>query len=336
MVKKVKLFTHNDLDGIGCEIVGRLAFHNDIDVTIVKNPKDASEQVKEFIEKEEYKEYHTIFITDISVSEEVAEMINEVDSEETLFTLLDHHFTADYLNKYPWAIVKVEGKLGKNSGTNMFFEYLSNRGMFYGAKYKDALTIFVEKVRRYDTWEWKTLYDDKDSVDLNSLFYLLGKQNFINRYLEKFKYMDSFVFYNGRWRDMFDKVDRMVLDMDDQKKEAYINKKEYQMIKINVFGNKVGVVFSEQYTSELGNVLSERNQDLKYIAMVDMGMGKVSLRTTHHDIDLGTSVAKKFGGGGHSKASGFEFDDKIKIIASKSIFGLGLANKFKGLFKAKK
>lgn len=325
---KVKLFTHNDLDGIGCQIVGRLAF-DDIDTTIVRNPQDASKKVAEFVNSGAFTNYDKIFITDISVDEATAELINNLEWELHRFSLLDHHGTAEFLNKYNWAEVSVKGALGKNSGTNMFYEFLSMHGFFQREIYRDALTVFVEKVRRYDTWEWKEDYNDLEASSLNQLFWLLGQSKFVNTFVKRFKNSTIFTIREGSWRQMFSDGDKIVIQIDNDKKESYIDRKEKQMMVKKLFGNKVGVVFAEQYISELGNVLSERHQDLKYIIMIDMGAKRVSYRTTHNDIDLGKEVAKYYGGGGHSKASGSMFEERVLNRSFKSIFRLGFIGRLK-------
>jgi uncharacterized protein len=333
---KVKLITHNDLDGRGCELVGRLAFSN-LDATIVRNPKHASEVVSKYVESGDFTNYDITFITDISVDEATAELIDNLEWAQGRFVLLDHHGTAEFLNKYEWATVRVHGIDGKNSGTNMFFEYLAMNGFFKGEIFKDALLCFVEKIRRYDCWEWKEIYNDQESASLNQLFWLLGGDIFVERYVDRFFTSDLFSVREGNWRQMFSDADRVVISIDNAKKEDYIDKKEKQMIKTNLLGHKIGLVFSEQYTSELGNVLSERNLDLKYIVMIDMGSRKISYRTVHDDIDLGKDVAKVFGGGGHAKASGSEFSDTVLNLAFKTVFGIGLIGKFlKMIDKSKK
>jgi uncharacterized protein len=320
---KVKLFTHSDLDGIGCAILGRLAFE-DIDVEICEY-NNINQKVTDFINAEEYKNYDHIFITDISVNEEVQKLINLNTEFANKLNLIDHHQTAEFLNVNPWAYVRTKTGNKKDSGTSLFFEHLliHSDGFFRDKAYRDALTIFVEKVRRYDTWEWKEIYNDQEALELNNLLYLLGKEKFADKFVNKFLTLDLFTVKEGSWVEMFDNADRAVLDVDRAKANEYFDKKEKQMIRIKFLGNEVGVVFAEQYISELGNVLSERNPDLKYIAIIDMGGKKVSLRTVHDDINLGKDVAKLFGGGGHPKASGFQFSEDIVNHAVKSIFNIG-------------
>ena len=92
--------------------------------------------------------------------------------------------------------------------------------------------------------------------------------------------------------------------------------------KIDKFGNRYGFVFSDRYTSELGNYLSEIHPELDYIAMVNMSNGTVSYRTVKEDIDLGCEIAHSYGGGGHKKAAGSQFDISIiRDLVIREVFG---------------
>jgi oligoribonuclease NrnB/cAMP/cGMP phosphodiesterase (DHH superfamily) len=73
------------------------------------------------------------------------------------------------------------------------------------------------------------------------------------------------------------------------------------MIEKNIGKYNVGIVFSEQYISELGNYLANKHNELDFIVLI--GSQSVSYRGIKDDIDLGL-FAKQFGGGGHPKASG--------------------------------
>ena len=72
------------------------------------NYDNINEKIKDFIHNEEYLKYDYVYITDISVDEEVAELINNTHPEEfnkgfnlcEMFTLIDHHKTALHLEKY--------------------------------------------------------------------------------------------------------------------------------------------------------------------------------------------------------------------------------------------
>ena len=69
-----KLFTHTDLDGIGCAVLAKLAFGPEIDISFC-TPYTINTEVDSFISNENGAE--RCHITDISISEDVAEKINQ-------------------------------------------------------------------------------------------------------------------------------------------------------------------------------------------------------------------------------------------------------------------
>ena len=103
---RVKLFTHTDLDGIGCAVLAYLAFGKEnVDVEYC-NYDDIDNKVEVFMEDcDLYRSYDKIFITDISVSDSVANMIDILDRVDRRVQLFDHHGTALFLNKYDWCMI---------------------------------------------------------------------------------------------------------------------------------------------------------------------------------------------------------------------------------------
>ena len=90
----IKLFTHTDLDGVSCEILGKIAFGEDIDV-VRCGYGNIDDKVEEFINIDE--EYDKLFITDISVKKKLADTLNNISDK---VILLDHHKTALWLTDY--------------------------------------------------------------------------------------------------------------------------------------------------------------------------------------------------------------------------------------------
>ena len=128
-MSKIKLFTHTDLDGIGCAILAYLAFgRENVDVEYC-DYSNVNEKVEKFWDDPELEAYDYIFITDISIKEKLAIHITNEASEPRVH-LFDHHATALGLNKYDWCEVSVmNDTLGiKTSGTELFYTYLRRRG----------------------------------------------------------------------------------------------------------------------------------------------------------------------------------------------------------------
>ena len=323
MSKKIFLATHTDLDGIGCAVLAYLAFGQDnVDVEYC-DYKDVDEKVEKTIESELFERtYDKIFITDISVGEKVANMI-EYEAKRLDVVLLDHHATAIYLNDYEWANVRVTDKGGvKTSGTMMFYRYLEREGYFDDTFTNNQLkntARFAEVVRDYDTWRWKELGDEGIVCkQLNDLFHIYGRDIFVSEWA-----MNNIL---GRVDfPHFDYTDTLLLENKQKDIDIYISQKNKQLMTVkDNFGYTCGVVFAERHFSELGNKLSELHPELDYIAMIDMGFGGVSYRTVKDDIDLGGEIAHSFGGGGHRKAAGSTFDGiGVRGVVINQIIGLG-------------
>lgn len=283
----VKLITHSDLDGIGCEILFRYVkgmFDNNIDVVIAEY-NDVNEIVENALNELENGKYTELFITDLSINNELAKRISDNNMN---VKLLDHHPSAEFLNKYKFANVIIESGRGKECGTSLlashYYEYLQHVNI--------EIVKFIELVRQYDTWEWRDKYNNIDAKKLNDLLYILGREKFVNLILQKLLNNES----------LFDETTNLILELKQNEINNYINTKEKDLIIKKVLGYKVGIIMCDMYLSELGNVLSEKHPELDFIAIIKQN--SIGLRTVKDDINL-TDIAKQFGGGGHPKASGF-------------------------------
>lgn len=304
---RVKLFTHTDLDGIGCAILAYLAFGKENVDAEYCNYDDIDDKVEVFMEDDGlYRSYDKIFITDISVSDSVANMIDSLDRADRRVKLYDHHGTALFLNIYSWCMVKEYEYLSniciKTSGTELFCDYGLWPEHFdnYTPDVRGNIAQFASIVRNYDTWRWKELGDrGLISKQMNDLFHIYGREKFIDWAIERIQHSDE-------W---FSETDMLLLDQKQKDIDIYVNQKNKQLKHFtDKWGHSYGVVFAERYVSELGNRLCEMNLDLDYVAMIDISNGRVSYRSIRDNINLGTEIAHNYGGGGHPKAAGSTFD----------------------------
>lgn len=297
----IRLFSHTDLDGYGCNIVMEALVSQSRVITTNINYEENNEIIKNYILSGEYKDYRCTFITDISVNEEVAELIDK--TKDLKLVLLDHHPTAEWLNKYDWANVCVNNCFEKTSGTELLFNYLiSLDGCVEDWNYFKEIHDFVKQVKRYDTWLWKEKYNDDTPKKLNDLFYILGYDKFYYS-LKENNFNIDFLIHDYSY----------LLENQQKKINKYIEKKNKEIIGCEIKNYNVGVVFANQYQSELGNRLSELNLQYDLIAMI--GENSISYRTIKEDVNCG-EFAKLFNGGGHPKAAGSEINEeqKNKII----------------------
>lgn len=323
---KIKLFTHTDLDGVSCAILAYLAFAKEnVDVEYC-NYDDVDDKVEAFMENEDlYRSYDSIFITDISVSDWVANMIDCLDKAERKVRLFDHHATALGLNKCEWCTVTEYLSAShsiKTSGTELFYLYLRNSlSLMYGQTSQNKISRFVSIVRDYDTWRWKELGEDGlVSKQMNDLFHIYGRDKFIELAMKRIMFSTS-PLHQDEW---FSETDTLLLEQKQKDIDIYVEQKEKQItVKTDQWGNTYGVIFAERYFSELGNRLCEIHPELAYIAMIDISRGTVSYRTIRDDINLGTDIAHNYGGGGHPKAAGSTFDISWAMdIVSDWLFGM--------------
>lgn len=225
------------------------------------------------------------------------------------FQLLDHHGTALELNKYKWSNVIVEDELiwneavyknkeYKTSGIYLFYKYLLENQLL---EKKDYLDHFVELVRQYDTWDWHNIFNNHEPKKWNDLFYIIGKDRFIYYIVQTLSKGKCNL--NSRYK--------FLLTIEQEKIDRYVKSKNKQIIVKNILEYKTGIVFGEQYCSELGNKLCELHPELDFIVIIDMSSA-ISYRSIGDKIDLGNDVAKVYQGGGHFNAAGNSINDNIR------------------------
>ena len=312
----IKLFTHNDLDGLACALLAWLAYGKDAVDFETCRYEDINNKLNLYLDEKQYETFDYCYVTDISMKDEVAERIHtHFDDAQKYIALHDHHISAIALNQYHWCHVTVEDEAGiKCSGTTLFYEAL----LCLDVPRKDLLQKplvkdFVEKVRRYDTWDWQPL-EDLESKQLNDLFFILGKERFLDYWLERLEQANEDETFD------FDETQKLLLELRQNEIDQYIESRNEEIIEKEIAGYKAGIVFANRFQSELGNQLALLHPELDFIAMINVG-GGVSCRTAKEEVNL-AEVAALFGGGGHAKAAGLPVKDEIREMVINQIFHL--------------
>ncbi|WP_075617727.1 DHH family phosphoesterase [Paenisporosarcina indica] len=289
-----RLLSHNDLDGVGCGILAKIAFDKQVKVKY-NSVSSLDREVELFLEKAD--KNSTLFITDLSVNEENEKKLEAFYQAKGNVKLIDHHKTALHLNNYDWGHVIVEVDEGMlTSATSLYYEFLVAEKLLAPT---DAIAEFVELIRQYDTWEWEK-NENFQAQRLNALFYLITIEEFEEKIINRLKTNEHF---------SFDEFETKILDMEDNKIERYIRRKKREIVQLEIGGLFAGIVYAESYHSELGNELGKAYPHLDYIAIINMGGKRLGFRTSHDDVDV-SEVAGQFGGGGHAKASGCSLTDE--------------------------
>ncbi len=295
---KVLIISHvADLDGVMPVVLTGLAFSS-YDYQLL----DIAEVDSFFLERvntDFFSSYDQIFLTDLGVSEEVAKVIDS-SSWKDKFHILDHHKGNLFLNDYSFAEVVVSKGDILESGTSLYYQYLLKH---HATKLliQDSVSYMVSLTRLLDTWEWKK-WDKKEALYLGTLLVFYGNKKFIENYLSFLKQNENFYFTDA---------EKVMIEADERKKQEYIEEKKQSMIVKKIASYQVGIVFAEQYVSELGNVLAETFQDQVDLVMI-IRMGRsLSFRSVKEKVDV-SLFAQHFHGNGHLHAAGAPLPEDLE------------------------
>jgi uncharacterized protein len=303
-----RLYTHNDLDGVGCGIVARIAFGKDVEIRY-NSVMGLDYQIEKLLENEKNIKDDFLIITDLSVNDENLIRLDDLAKNGGNVRLIDHHKTALHFNDYSWGRVKVQYEDGRlTAATSLLYEYLLEHELIQPSQ---ALDEFVELVRQYDTWEWDQ-NENMKAKNLNDLFFMISIEEFEEKMTKRIMNSDTFE---------FDDFEQKLLEMEEEKIERYVRRKKREIVQTFIGQYCTGIVHAESYHSELGNELGKEYPHLDYIAILNLGGKKISFRTIHDHVDV-SAVAGKFGGGGHAKASGCSMGKDAYKLFVQDIFPL--------------
>ena len=281
-----------DIDGVSPVILMKLC-KLDFDYEL-KDINELEEYLSELLDTD-LSIYNNIYITDLTVPESIYERINNSEYKNK-FKVFDHHKTHMYACDYDYVTIDIN-----ECGTTLFYKYLKTK-----YKVKKSVDEYTDHVKNLDIWLWVSK-DDIVAKQLGDLFDIFGIDRYINEMVKKLKYN----------RFKLSKLEKTILEIEQDKIDRYISKKEENMVILNYENYKAGLVFCEKYKSEMGNRLSVNHPELDFIIMINLS-GGISFRTDK-DIDL-SEIAVKLNGGGHKKACGASIPNELKDEFIKGLF----------------
>lgn len=294
--KKAIIFSHNDLDGAGCVILGMLQFETC--KYRINNYNNIDDKVKDFVKQDEDKKVKSmdyLFITDISITDETIDFLNKSIYKDSYY-IIDHHDTRKEIHNGNNIFIITHDEDNKpNSGTNLFMEFLEHK---FSVEFNIMTKSFVDMVRCWDTWLWKE-YDMLIPLQLNILCMNVNYIEFVKSMLPKLQEGNSFSFFTESEQK---KVDSIIETMN----RYYESMKAYKFKNEN--GYTVAYCSAEDYTSYIADLYLDNNKDVDYLVIANLKRGLISMRTQRNDIHVG-EIAQRFGGGGHPKASGLSIPE---------------------------
>ena len=304
---RVLLLTHKpDIDGVAPVILSKFVF-SELDYILLET-FETNSIILEFVNDQVFDNYDKVYITDLSIDKDICEMINLNQILRNKIKIFDHHHTHLFVNEYDFGTsIDIDSQGTRQSGTSLYYQHLLE--MYDNTELKkESIMQFVELVRQYDTWEW---FEKKniDAKKLTDLFEIFGGDYFIKYFYKFLKTNDSF-YYTEK--------NKYLLEVEQERIKRYIEEKSYSIIPIVLCNYNVGLVFSENYRSELGSALAIKfKQEYDFIILINLDRS-VSYRGVKN-IDLG-GISKIFGGNGHVNSSSSPLSKSIQNKVIQSIF----------------
>ena len=315
---KTFIFTHNDLHGVGCGVIGKYYFpdayvqycsYDNIDDTLLYFLSHNENIISEM----------RIIISDIYYKQENSDITEMLRMAGELI-ICDHHATSAWLNNVDFqhnSFVNVIAD-GDVCGTKILFKILDN---LYAMPDSTKILEFVENVNSWDVWQWvKQLPETNDvvklkdainhnmSFTLNGAVYFYGIENFVNKMI---MYFHNFIDFDDIVSEKLVEFNtKQINSVTDYIKTHYEYESEhygkipYTIIKLN------------SPNISLASLLCKNamEPDDKFLAIyIDEDKDAVSLRCNVEGIDLSV-ITKECEGGGHKDAAGC----KRSVLLSKS------------------
>lgn len=288
---KVLLFTHEaDIDGLGGVVLSKLAF-GEVTAELSSN-RNVNQKFFDYWQKGKLEQFDKIFFTDIALSKENIEKVEKERDLKDKILIFDHHIAQkDIANQYDWVKIVVEDEKGKCCGTSLFYEYLLRENYLQNSV---ALQQFVENTRQYDTWEWKTIYDNKMAEDMTILLYQIGRTDYINTMYQKI--------LGDPQEFKFTLKEKELIQTEQRRINQYVSDKIEQMVIQKIEGYRAGVIFAERYANFIIEELRQRKAPIDYAIFIDLGKNSVQYRSMG-EVET-WKIAMKYGGKGNRLTGG--------------------------------
>ena len=301
---KILLFTHkSDIDGMGNVVLSKLAF-DDV-VYVLCETFNLQKEVSKFYEDGSIYDYDMIFVTDLWLEEPMLSKVADDIKLKDKFYVFDHHKSAieGAFKVYPFTTIKISDEKGLCSGTSLFYEYLTNKGLIDVNNL--AIREFSELTRKYDTWEWKTKYNEEIPHELTLLFDSVGCDGYIELMYQKLiqKNNDKFSFNELERMLIRNKINQVQEKLSNYSKKVYYEE---------IFGLKAGIVFIDyEYRNDLAEYFRQNQFDMDFAMLIALDYGTISYRNIKEGINV-RLIAEAMGGKGHDKAASSPIDEEQK------------------------
>ncbi len=284
----IYLFTHTDLDGMGCAVLATLhARMKNEEIRIEYcGYNTINRNVIQLLDNVRPGRRDRIYITDLSVDARTAARL---DRQPCPCRVLDHHPPKPGSQSYPWMNIQIREDV---CGTSLVYDELLREELGDTGPAAD----FSRDVCLWDTWRFDKEIISRSEI-LNTLHDLIGHDAFLDMAVDDLS--------AGRPLEIPYYLERAAQGYIENR-NAVFESKERNMIRTVFEGCETGVVFADDNASSLAEYVFQRHPELDIVAVIYLPSG-ISLRTRREDVDL-TQICHARGGGGHQKASAFRLE----------------------------
>ena len=277
MSSNIHIFTHNDLDGIGCLQALIWCFPEaDISYTTISSVSEFNKEYHISNKKKEIDSYDKVFVTDLSLLEQD---LNLIDKKNVIF--IDHHKTS--LN---FKFINAANFTRLFSSCTLLIYKLFKSSLDIN-NYQKNLLILIDDYDSYKLSFSKT-------KNLNILFWAHYYNN-VPLFLSDFN--DGF--------NQFNSLQNKIINIQKQKISDTIKnlKPFYTKTKIQNIECNVVAAFADTAINDVSDyLLQQYNADISIV--VNLKSDRVSFRRKNTAIDLSILAKKLCNGGGHEAAAG--------------------------------
>lgn len=298
----IKIFSHNDLDGFGAPLLLKAVqptMFKDVEFDLTNcGAGRVDDEFARWMRGTEANRFTDVYIMDMTPdSDYTFKQLNTNFANHWL--VFDHHESEEGLRaKYATNSITAADPTVNPSATSLVWDWLHQQAHFADLtdQRKNDLGQLVELIRAYDTWDWQNDPDMSEAErqgadDLDQLFWFYPLQ-------------DSAAFvedvFTAGW-EKYRQANRLLIRTLNERRAKYLKSHLKDTIKEKIAGHNFGVVYADDYKSEIAHELLEQNPDVD--AALVVSPVSVSLRS-NGKLDVAKFAEKYFNGGGHADAAG--------------------------------
>lgn len=315
--RMIKLFSHNDLDGFGAPLLLKAVqpvMFSDTEFEMTNcGAGRIDDEFARWLRSPEASRFTDVYIMDMTPdSDYTFQQLNNNFANHWL--VFDHHESEEALrSKYAANSVTAANPQVAPSATSLVWDWLKQQPHFaeLGPDRQEELAYLVELIRAYDTWDWQNDPDmsaeERTAADnLDQLFWFYPLQDSASFVAE--------VFAAGWQKYQHD--NQLLIHTLNERRAKYLKSHLKDTLKTTIAGHHFGVVYADDYKSEIAHELLEQNPDVD--AALVVSPVSVSLRS-NGKLDVAKFAEKYFNGGGHADAAGGRLGTNLIRVGEQAV-----------------